>query len=132
MKSSAHTNQNNSFLCGQRRGTKWILFTYTPSIATLTTWLELNPEWHMLIISRNQSFLGGHLNRSRIVLLNKNEQNMVNYRFIRMRQSQIDLRQGIGILLAIECGAQMIFDAQSFDTSAVTIRQVRAADIRMM
>ena len=115
MFSSTRTTKSNSFNCSIR-GEKWIVITtiFYPS-AAVHKFLQLQSPWNLIVIGDRKtpadwlSHVKG--NRSRLLYLSIDDQSSLDYSILRYIPQGSYARKNIGYLVAIQCGAKIIFES---------------------
>ncbi|UJR32727.1 hypothetical protein I4U23_020186 [Adineta vaga] len=106
----------NSTVCSLR-GDQWIVLTTinypTPTIYKL---LQLTSEWHLIVVAQQQTPINwlSHINgnQSRIWFLSLNEQYSMDYSILQHLPDNSHARKNIGYLVAIQCGAKIIYECE--------------------
>jgi hypothetical protein len=97
-------------------GDKWIVVTsiFYPTPA-IHKFLQLKSPWNLIVIADRQTptdwLLHLNNNHSRLLFLSLDQQYSLNYSILRYIHEDSYARKNIGYLVAIQCGAQVIFES---------------------
>jgi hypothetical protein len=110
-----NTKQSEAFHC-PIRGDKWIIITtiFYPTPA-IYKFLNLTTKWNLIIIADkktpNDWLQHLSLNSSRLLFLSFQQQLKLNFRILHYLPQGSYARKNLGYLIAIKCGAQIIFES---------------------
>ncbi len=105
----------NDYIC-PLHGNKWIVVTtiFYPTPA-IYKFLNLNTHWNLIVIGDKKTPKDWleHLtiNSSRLLYLSFEQQNSLNFRILHYLPHGSYARKNLGYLIAIKCGAQIIFES---------------------
>ena len=105
----------HSFQC-PLHGDKWIVVTtiFYPTLA-IYKFLNLTTQWNLIVIGDRKTpkdwLAHVSVNSSRLLFLSIEQQNTLGYRILRYLPQNSYARKNIGYLVAIQCGAKMIFES---------------------
>ncbi|CAF1198790.1 unnamed protein product [Adineta steineri] len=107
--------KSSSFTC-PFRGDRWIVVTSIlyPTVA-IHKFLNLTTKWNLIVIGDRKTphdwFSHLQSDRSRVIFLSIEEQLSLDYSIIRYLPENSYTRKNIGYLVAIACGAKIIFES---------------------
>ncbi|CAF3788077.1 unnamed protein product, partial [Adineta steineri] len=105
----------NSLIC-PIRGDKWIVVTtINYPTSSIHKFLNLTTNWNLIVIAdkKTPNDWPTHIskNTSRLFFLSIQQQNSLDFRILRYLPYGSYARKNLGYLLAIQCGAQIIFES---------------------
>jgi hypothetical protein len=98
------------------RGEKWIIITsiFYPTLA-VHKFLKLTSQWNLIVVADRKTPIDwlSHLNASRlrVLFLSMDQQSSLGYSILQYLPENSYARKNIGYLVAIQCGAKIIFES---------------------